>query len=106
MEYTKQNWLFKLRKVLRYVRLYGPGQTLAKVRAQYHMHKVYDPLPKCGTLRSPKAHVGIVGCGKFAYSVIAYYLAKQHGAVIRAAMDHNIHRAASLYERFGLNYYT
>jgi len=53
-----------------------------------------------------RRHVGIIGCGNFAYSNIAYYLSKSHGAVIRGVMDTNIHRAASLYEKFRAEYYT
>jgi len=29
------------------------------------------------------AHVGLIGCGNFAYSVIAFYLRKNVGSVIR-----------------------
>jgi hypothetical protein len=39
MDYTKQPLAFKLRKALRYARLYGPGRTWMKVRGQYHMQK-------------------------------------------------------------------
>ena len=51
-------------------------------------------------------HVGIVGCGKFAFAQIAFYLRKNFGDVIYGAMDVEIARAASLYEKYGLAYYT
>ena len=52
------------------------------------------------------SHVGIIGCGNFAFSNIAYYLNKKYGRVIRGAMDIDIHRAASLFESYNLSYYT
>ena len=107
MDYTRQPLWFKVRKVLRYAQLYGPSRTLIKIQGQYHKNKTYTKLP---AIRSEqpggRRHVGILGCGNFSYSVVAYYLRRNHGSVIRAAMDLNIARAASLYERYGLDYYT
>ena len=53
-----------------------------------------------------EAHVGLIGCGKFAFANIAYYLKKNYGRVIRAAMDVDINKAASLFEKYHLDYYT
>jgi predicted dehydrogenase len=107
MDYTKQPLGFRLRKALRYVRLYGPRRTLVKIRGQYHMGKTFDRLPDRGATRGDGGrHVGIIGCGNFAYSVIAYYLKRNYGPVLRAAMDRTIERAASLYQDYGLSYYT
>jgi predicted dehydrogenase len=50
--------------------------------------------------------VGILGCGNFAFSHVAYYLRKNYGAVIRGVMDPNIHKAASLAQEFDADYYT
>jgi len=106
MDYTTQTTGFKIRKALRYVTLYGPWRTLAKIRGQYHMKRHYESLPRLNDPPEPGGHVGIIGCGNFSYSNIAYYLRKNFGRVMRAAMDTDIHRAASLYERYGLRYYT
>lgn len=106
MDYTKQDLKFKIKKALRYVRLYGVQRTLAKIRGQYHMKKRYDTLPPLRKNTSENKHVGIIGCGNFAFSNIAYYLCKNYGHVIRAAMDIDIHRAASLFEKYSLYYYT
>jgi predicted dehydrogenase len=51
-------------------------------------------------------HVGLIGCGNFAYSNIAYYLKKNYGPVMRGCMDVDRERAASHFEEYGLNYYT
>tara|TARA_B100000609_G_C17221683_1_gene440585 strand:- start:177 stop:1220 length:1044 start_codon:yes stop_codon:yes gene_type:complete len=71
------------------------------------MKKEYDTLPP---LRSPAptgGRIGIIGCGKFSHSAIAYYL-KKIGASneIRGVMDIDIHKAASLYQSYGARYYT
>jgi len=106
MDYTVQSLAFRVLKVLRYVRLYGPARTLAKVRGQYHMKRRYDPLPAQAAEPGPGGHVGLIGCGNFAFSNIAYYLSRNHGGVLRGAMDVDPHRAASLAGRYGLRYHT
>lgn len=106
MDYTKQPLAFRAKKAARYMALYGPRRTLAKVRAQFHMKKRYKVLPPMSSDKQSGAHVGIIGCGNFAFSAIAYYLQRDHGRVIRGAMDIDIHRAASLFEAYGLSYYT
>lgn len=106
MDYTAQKSSFKIKKVLRYVRLYGLRRTLVKVKGQYHMKKRYATLPVVTSPPEDGGHVGLIGCGNFAFSNIAYYLRKNYGRVIRGAMDIDIHRAASAYESYGLRYYT
>jgi predicted dehydrogenase len=106
MDYTTQPLIFKLKKALRYVRLYGVRRTQIKIASQYHMGKTYQTLPAVKSKMNKRAHVGIIGCGTFAYSNIAFYLNKNFGAVIHAAMDRHIERAASMFEKYRLNYYT
>lgn len=106
MDYTTQKVTFRIRKVLRYAQLYGISRTAVKIRGQYHLKRRYNVLPSQGPVPGDGGHVGIIGCGNFAYTVIAYYLARRYGQVIRGAMDIDIHRAASLFERYGLRYYT
>jgi predicted dehydrogenase len=105
MDYTKERLGFRVKKALRYARMYGLRRTLVKIRGQYHMRRRYDVLP---TLPTPPetAHVGLIGCGNFAFSNIAYYLRKNYGRVIRAAMDVDVHRAASLAAAYAAGYYT
>ena len=106
MDYTKSRLIFKLKKTLRYVRLYGIRRTAVKVRGQYHMKRKFTQFPaeKGGALRNK--HVGLIGCGNFAYSNIAYYLKKNYGYVIRGCMDIELERAASLFEDYKLGYYS
>ena len=96
---------FKAKKTLRYLRLYGWNRTLWKVRSQFHWKRRFDQLPEMRD-RSTKAHVGLIGCGNFGYSTIAYYLTRAYGPVLRGCMDVDIHRAASLFQDFRLDYYT
>jgi predicted dehydrogenase len=106
MDYLAAPWLFRIRKAVRYVRLYGFERTLVKVAGQYHMKRKYTAPPQISSPRSASAHVGILGCGTFAYTVIAHLLARHYGSVIRACMDVDINRAASLCERYSAAYYT
>jgi predicted dehydrogenase len=70
------------------------------------MKKQYNSLPKVQSRRQDGGHVGLIGCGNFAFSNIAYYLKGNCGCVIRGAMDIDIQHTASLYEEHGLHYYT
>lgn len=106
IDYVKSPLAFKVRKAARYVRLYGLNRTLWKVRGQYHMRRSFEALPKTPVERNPNSHVGLIGCGNFGYSNIAYYLRKSYGPVLRGCMDRNIGRAASLFQDFKLDHYS
>ena len=106
MDYTSQNFLFKLRKVLRYFRLYGIPRTLVKVKGQYHMQRVYECLPAVKPSKaSLRSSVAIVGCGNYSFSNIAFYLSRS-GIGIRCVMDIDINKAASLAQHYNACYYT
>lgn len=104
MDYTTQSQLFKLRKFARYTRLYGLSRTIRKVRGQYHMKTTNARLPRPSA--APCGHVGILGCGNFAYSTVAYFLQSDFGNVVRGTMDPNLGRAASLAQHCEPAYYT
>jgi predicted dehydrogenase len=105
MDYTSQPLHFKIRKALRYVRRYGFRRARVKARSHYHMEKRYSKLPQVAQAPGPR-HVGVLGCGKFTYAQIAYYLRKNFGDVIYGAMDIDVTRAASLAETYNLVLYT
>lgn len=105
MDYTKKKLSFKIKKALRYIKLYGIRRTARKIRSQYHMKKRYSVLPAYSAKKSEK-HVAIVGCGNFAFSTVAHYIKKNYGEVIRACCDVDINRAASLFEVYDLDYYS
>jgi predicted dehydrogenase len=106
MDYTTQKLGFKIKKAIRYVRLYGVRRTMMKVKGQYHMKKTFSPLPSMVSPIRPGGHLGIIGCGNYAFSTIAFYLRSGFGGVIRGAMDRDLNKAASLFKSYGLQYYT
>ena len=95
VDYLQQPFLFKLRKALRYARLYGLSRTLAKARAYPHLARKFERLPDSPP-PAPGSHVGLIGCGRFGYAEIAYTLRRDFGRVLRLVMDSDPHRAASL----------
>ena len=105
VDYLTQPLGFKIKKVMRYCRLYGPLRTLVKVRAQRHKQRRFQQLPPVHDPADGQS-VGLIGCGNYGFSHIAYYLTKAHGAVIGGCMDTDIHRAASLSHAFKVPFYT
>ena len=106
MDYHTESLSFKIKKTIRYVSLYGVSRTLGKIKGQYHMKKRYDQLPNPRTECDEQKHVGILGCGNYAFTNIAYYLRRNYGDVIRGVMDTDINRAASLFDEYKGCYYT
>ena len=111
-EYLTKSVSFKLRKVARYIELYGLARTLVKVRSQFHMGSSigFDGTrwnnARCSDPAAKRRRVGILGCGSFAYSNIAYYLEQLESGCIRAAMDVDSARARSLVSRYGAAFAT
>lgn len=107
MDYTQQPILANVQKVIRYVRLYGFGRTWAKVQAQYHMKRSFPGWQSLPAPAEPTGkHVGILGCGKFAYANVGYYIYKNFGSVIRGVMDIDLDKAISLARQYRADYYT
>lgn len=106
MDYLKQPFGFKVRKVLRYSSMYGLKRTYMKVLGQRHMHKTYVTLPPQRGNQKKNQSVGIIGCGNYSFSTIAYFLRREFGNVIAACMDIDINRAASYAAYFKVPYYT
>lgn len=111
-DYTKADIGFKLKKAMRYVRLYGLSRTFIKIRGQYHMKatSTFDG-PKwineaCRTPEASERDVAIIGCGNYAFSNIAYYLGKRNSHFLRATYDIQRSRSLSLCKVFGGAYAT
>jgi len=75
MDYVKQSTLFKVRKVLRYVSLYGVSRTYRKVLGQLHVRRQYQTLPQNFNRASGNEFIGLIGCGNFAFTTIALIVA-------------------------------
>ncbi len=98
--------IFKIKKILRYLKLYGARRTWIKVRGQIHLNKRFQKLPSVSLELKPQQKVAIAGCGNFAFTTIAYYLRRKFGNVIGAVMDVDINRAASLAQYHKVPFFT
>jgi len=111
-DYTKAAFVFKVKKAVRYIGLYGLSKTLAKVKGQYHTKATADfdgprwMNPGCKDPDAVSRIVAFIGCGNFAFSNIAYYLAKRDSRFLRATYDIHKSRALSLCKSFGGSYAT
>jgi predicted dehydrogenase len=106
--YDKQSgWLFKLKKVARYVKLYGLSRTWVKIRAHRHLKSgnLFTGLrwtnPHCRQPNTPNRNVALIGCGSFAFANIAYYLSKRNVDFLRVTYDVERSRSLSLCKRYG-----
>ncbi len=102
---------WKIRKLVTYVRLFGPRWTLAKVRSQRHLGKTAAPPgrfdnPACSDSNAPGRSVAIIGCGNFAFSAIAHHLRQENRHFLRATLDVDHARAVSLCSAYGGAYAT
>lgn len=89
----------KVKKVLKYVHMYGASRTLIKVKGHYHMQKEYVDTP-LQVSKSIEKSVGIVGCGNHAFTDIAYFLRKNRGNIIGSSMDIDKSKAISLAKEY------
>lgn len=96
MDYLKSNRAYQIRKFIRYVGLYGLKRTIIKVRSYYH----FKSISTTATFKEPQGNVAIIGCGKYSYAVIGYYLKKNRGNVIRSVYDVNYARAVSMAKKY------
>lgn len=101
-----EKFLLKLKKTVRYVRLYGVSRTLVKVKGVRHMkaENGFDGVrwsnEACKNPDSPKRSVAIIGCGNFAFSNIAYYCKKQNPIFLRYTYDPQKCKSLSLCKSF------
>lgn len=107
---TPANLLLKIRKIVRYIRLYGVSRTLAKIKGRYHMKAAagFDGARWANPQgKDPDAStriVAIIGCGNYAFSTIAHYLAKRDLKFLRVTYDTKSSRSLSLCNAYGGGY--
>ena len=93
---------YKLKKVSRYISLYGVSRTLVKIRGQFHMQRSFDMRgdvwhnPNCRDPQHNDRFVAVIGCGNFGYSGISFYLASRSRQFLRATLDIDPSRAISM----------
>ena len=61
----------KIRKAWRYILIYGISRTLNKVSGRFRSINIFTP-----KFLKKKPSIGLVGCGQFQFSTIAYYLSE------------------------------
>lgn len=107
-----QSIAFKIRKVARYITLFGPSRTLVKVKGQYHLSRKQGfegPVwnnPACTSPDDSDRFVGLIGCGNFPYCNVAFYLKKTAPNFLRATYDLMPARSRSLAADYGGAYAT
>jgi predicted dehydrogenase len=106
MDYLGQPLGFKIRKILRYLTLYGFNRTYYKALGQLHLRRTYDQIPRQTKTMKPTQIVGLIGCGNYAFTTIANFLTRKYGPIIGGCMDIDINRAASLAEHFRVPVFT
>ncbi len=100
MDYMQSSLKFKIKKVLRYRKMYGMRRTYMKVKSQIHMKSNYDHEADWINQKfKGEGKVAIIGCGNFSFSTIAFYLNQHKSGLIKYAMDKNHSRAISLCEK-------
>lgn len=90
--------LGRLKKVVRYARVYGPGRVLYKVAGRL---RIGIPL-RSRLFRAGTPDIGLIGCGQFAFSTIGYYLRGVAARRIGACFDIDARARDSLAHALGV----
>lgn len=85
-----------VRKLLRFIGIYGPGRTLFKAAGRLRLR-----LPSWGS-RGRAKDIGIVGCGQFAFATIGYFLTRRFGRRVLGCFDIDAQAAATLARGLGV----
>ncbi len=101
MDYTKEPIIFKVKKVVRYISMYGFERTLKKIRSQYHMKSNQTFKQEwINDAGNTSGDVAVVGCGNFTFSTIAHYVTKTTAGKIKYALDTDNSKSLSLAKQY------
>lgn len=89
--------LEKIKKVWRYSSIYGISRTLNKVSGRLRSLKFFSPL-----YFKKDPSIGLIGCGQFQFSSIAYYLSKGWKNNFSFCYDINNDKSKSLAEYYSI----
>ena len=92
-----------IRKVLRYIKLFGWSRTMAKIQNRRHLEalsKYEGDLMIVNKKLEKTASIAVVGCGSFSFSHICFFLSKENRNYLRYAFDIEKSRSKSLCERY------
>lgn len=85
-----KNKIVNLKKVLRYIFIYGFRKTYYKIITKYYLTKKYNLNQQTWYNKksvSINADIAIIGCGTHSFSIIAPYLKKKNKNFLRACFD-------------------
>ena len=107
LERHEQNSLvFKIKKVLRYIKLFGFQRTLVKIISSLKISETGESINQSKTLSkkfNKSKNVGIIGCGNYAFSTAAYFINKFKKNSIYATYDPNGINSLRLAKFYGAN---
>jgi predicted dehydrogenase/glycosyltransferase involved in cell wall biosynthesis len=109
-DHLEADIFFKIKKVIRYINLYGIERTWTKIKARKHMRATADFYgqrwvnPRCKYPDAAGRSVAIIGCGNYSFSTIAYYLSRRDPWFLRATYDIQKSKALSLCRSYGGGY--
>jgi predicted dehydrogenase len=96
---------FGIKKVIRFIGIYGVVRTLVKVAGRLRlMLPLWRLLYLLHPVRSG-VRVGIIGCGQFSYSAIAYFLSTSTNSKLLWCVDIDLNAAKSMAAAFGMKQY-
>ena len=93
---------FRISKLVRYIRIYGIVRAIIKAAGRT---RIKFPFWLFLLLLNPSRNgrkVGIIGCGQFSYSVIAYYLTTCSNSKLKWCFDINRSASKSLASAYGI----
>ncbi len=94
----QMNQLVALRKLARFIRIYGPGRAAFKAAGRARTRLRLPTL----ALQVHTPDIGIIGCGQFAYATIGYFLTRRFGRRVLACFDLDPSASATLAQGLGV----
>lgn len=89
------NLYYKLKKTLRFIRIYGPSRTLSKILGRTRV-----TFRIIGKKDIKNKDILIVGCGQFGYSTIGHFINKKFGNRFLSCYDSDDSKSHSFYTRY------
>ena len=94
MNYLESSLHYKVRKFMRYTRMYGLSRTWIKYKSYKHEYGILKG-STTNTLTNSNV-VSVVGAGKYAFAVVAYYMKKHGKYALRYVYDSDHNRRDNL----------
>ena len=98
--------LNNIKKFLRYISIYGFFKSFVKAIGRKRIHFPFWVFGFFNLSAKKKLSVGLIGCGQFCFSTIAYYLTFSSHGKVEWCMDKNIDSAKSLAKSLGIKQYS